>query len=70
MKRSAVIIDPICEQLRRRRVCAEMTREELAERLGYPADTIGRWERGNHSPSSLALQAWARSLGANVNLSE
>lgn len=57
-------VDPLCRSLRAARIIKEISRHDLAERLGYSADSIGRWERGEHSPSLRALRAWADSLDA------
>jgi len=45
-----------------------LTQAALAARLGVHANTVARWERGEHAPSVAHLIAWARQIGASVDL--
>lgn len=55
-------------QLCQARVAAGMTRNDLADKSGYPEMIIGRYERGETTPSLNALQDLANALGCELAL--
>ncbi len=59
-------VHPLCQQLWNLRVAKNITLTKLAEDLGYNPYTIGRWERGEASPTLCAVTDWAETLGAQV----
>jgi transcriptional regulator with XRE-family HTH domain len=52
--------------LRHLRVCAELSRPELARRVGLSPLTISDYERGRRTPSAAALGRLATALGVPV----
>lgn len=55
------------DQIRRLRVAAGLTQEQLAARLGYQGkQTVSGWETGRSTPPSERLQDLAEVLGATV----
>ncbi|MCZ8022852.1 MAG: helix-turn-helix transcriptional regulator [Cyclobacteriaceae bacterium] len=48
--------------LRRIRIVKKLSQEELAFRCGFPLSQIGRFERGERSPSISSLRTLARAL--------
>lgn len=50
------------------RVASGVTRNELADRSGYHEQIIGRYERGETTPSLRALTDLAQALGAEIDL--
>ena len=46
---------------------AELTQEELGEKLGVTNKTISRWENGNYMPDIEMLQLLAREFHVNIN---
>lgn len=55
------------ERLRRARVEADLTQEELAERIGVAPLTVGRYERGSQAPRPGHLKAIADATGRSVS---
>src|SRR5208337_1731143 len=51
-----------------RRISQEITRNELASRLGYRHDTIANWELGRTSPKIASVADWAQALGLQANV--
>ena len=49
------------------RVSHDLTREDLAARLGVPAETVAAWERGEESPNADHLVALASFYGVTVD---
>jgi transcriptional regulator with XRE-family HTH domain len=47
--------DRIAKVLRELRTTSGWTREEAAEAIGVPPDTLGKWERGQHAPKGYDL---------------
>ena len=63
------IEDQICKTLTWMRHKAEMTQEEMAERLGVSYVTIWNWENGVTFPPALAtLRRWASLVGAKLEI--
>ena len=52
--------------IRKARVHAGMTQEELADALGVTNGTVSRWETGKISPSVSNLKRLSQSLGVSV----
>jgi len=48
------------EEIKSMRKTLELTQDRLADRLGVHRITVVRWERGDTSPSGLALKALER----------
>ena len=46
---------------------AELTQEELGEKLGVTNKTISRWENGNYMPDIEMLQLLAKEFHVNIN---
>lgn len=57
---------PIIRQLWRAREIEGYARVDLAERMGYHAMMLGRWERGEATPSLRRLHDWADCLGFHI----
>lgn len=54
---------PVGRQLRVLRVLRDMSREQLARRLGVSVRTVIRWELGECTPSGLGARALSRWVG-------
>ena len=52
--------------LKTARVAANLTQQALADRLGKPQSTVGRWEIGAMSPGVDWLPKIAEALGCEV----
>ena len=46
---------------------AELTQEQLGEKLGVTNKTISRWENGNYMPDIEMLQLLAKEFHVNIN---
>ncbi len=46
---------------------AELTQEELGEKLGVTNKTVSRWENGNYMPDIEMLQLLAKEFHVNIN---
>ena len=53
-------------EVRRRRVQADLSQAELAEKAGTKANTIARMERGERGPSLSMAQALAFALRCRI----
>lgn len=49
--------------LRARRILAELSHLDLAERLGVGQSTVARWERGINEPERAQVKQLAKLLG-------
>jgi transcriptional regulator with XRE-family HTH domain len=56
------------ENIRRARDEAELTQEQLAERLGVETGVISKWERGRRMPRADAFMAMAELFGHEHDL--
>lgn len=54
-------------QIQRLRQGKELTRAELAKRLGVSRQRVGNWERGVNTPNLGVLPALSRELGVTVD---
>lgn len=61
---------PVCRELRRIRVGQQIAVADLADRVGSDRYTIGRWERGEMSPTLFNLTNWCDALGYTVGVIE
>lgn len=52
--------------IKRKRIDAKMTQEELANKLYVSCKTISRWEMGRGTPSVEILEPLARILGVSI----
>lgn len=43
-----------------------LTQKQMAERIGVPAPTLSRWEKGHHRPDTEWLLRLARALDVDV----
>lgn len=59
---------PLMLDLRRIRQRRRMSRKQLADKSGYGAVMIARWETGATTPSLFALSALCQVLGVKMNL--
>ncbi|MBF0588704.1 MAG: helix-turn-helix transcriptional regulator [Magnetococcales bacterium] len=55
------------KRLRERRKALKMSQAKLADKAGLARDTIGRYERGELSPSTEAFRALVIALNASAN---
>jgi transcriptional regulator with XRE-family HTH domain len=62
-KRSRTLLG---KRLRRARICAEISAEQLAKRLSYSVSQVLRWEWGDSEPPFETLQAVALVYGLTV----
>lgn len=60
--------DPVIQRLWDLREREGITRDQLAEKLGYAAVLIGRWERGEATPSLQRIKDWCQALGADLKV--
>lgn len=58
----------VIQSLVRLRVALGVTRNELSDRSGYHEVMIGRYERGETTPSLRVLCDLAQALGAEIDL--
>lgn len=58
----------VVRELRATRERRGIDRVQLAEELGYHHMMIGRWERGEATPSLQRLQDWADALGVQIGI--
>lgn len=58
----------VIRQLRRIREIKKMDRIVLSEALGYHLTMLGRWERGDSTPSLQRLQDWACALNYRIGI--
>lgn len=61
-------IPTIIDALRSARIKRNYSQERLAKVLGYDRFTIGRWERGEMSPTFGSLLNWCDILGFELTL--
>lgn len=54
--------------LRAAREAAGCTQAELAARLGVTQQAVARAERSDSNPTAALLEAWARALGARLQI--
>ena len=57
----------IGEVIRKYRKSADMTQEEMANRLGVTAPAVNKWENGNSYPDITLLAPIARLLGISTD---
>lgn len=60
----------IIRQLIRKREFAGITKQELADRLGYSFDTVYQWENGRIHPSFQSLMNWCQFFDVVPTLTE
>ncbi len=58
----------IGKNLANTRYAAGLTQADLAERLGVPTSTVGRWECGIRTPHIVFLPKLATALGISLQL--
>ncbi len=56
-------VDPIAEQLRRRRIALDLSQVELARKAGVARSTISGGEKGTHSYNLTTARALAQAMG-------
>ena len=66
----SVELDPLVFELRKRRFDAGLSALGLADRMGYSADAIRRWESGVGFPTYRALLDWCQALGVGLTIQE
>jgi transcriptional regulator with XRE-family HTH domain len=60
----------LAERLRSARLRAGITGVQLAEANGWPASKISKLENGRQSPTTLDIQAWTTTCGAETEADE
>lgn len=63
-------VDPVMTELRARRLELGLTQDDLADRIGISAFTVGRGEQGKVSPTLRTLRDWAKALGMKLTLED
>lgn len=61
-------ITGIAARLATRRKQAGVCRKKIANEVGVQVRTLGSWERGERSPTLKHAVDWARSLGAEIEM--
>lgn len=56
------------EVIREARLLAELSQQELAERVGVPRSSIARWERGTVEPGFDTARRLLRACGFDLSL--
>ena len=56
----------LSEKLTQLRLKKELSQEELAEKLGVPAETISNWEKGTAVPKERELTGLSEILGVTT----
>ena len=56
-------VEFVSQRIRKARLQADLTQEDLAERTGLPQSHISRLENGRHSPSRITLEKIAEATG-------
>ena len=69
MKQARIHLE-IVEDLREVRRRQRLRRDVLAEIMGYHWQTVGRWERGESTPSCQALHDWCEALGLKLRVEQ
>lgn len=54
-------------RLRELRKSKGLTQSQLAEKVGYGSDTVGKWERGDREPSTSSLINLADIINCSVD---
>ncbi len=66
MRKNAKLTKTICKRIREFRHEAEMTQEDLAEKVGVSRVYIGYVEQGRNTPSLEILEKIAKALRKNI----
>lgn len=66
MRKNAKLTKTICKRIRKFRHEAEMTQEDLAEKVGVSRVYIGYVEQGRNTPSLDILEKIAKSLKVSI----
>lgn len=53
-------------RLKAARIIANLTRAQLAEKVGVHTDTVAHWERGHHPPNADRLALVAHITGTPI----
>ena len=56
-----------CLKLQQKRMELEITRPEMAERLGIQLSVFSKWERGDRCPHPFDLMRWLAELDINLS---
>ena len=59
-------IHPLIKFLIARRLYRGISRVKLSQAIGCADDSIGDWERGEHTPRMDNLVAWCQALGVRL----
>ena len=62
--------DGIVNRLRKARVKAGITQQDVAERMGIAQTAVSRLEIGAHSPSLDMVERYAEALGCRLKIEE
>jgi transcriptional regulator with XRE-family HTH domain len=54
------------ERIKRARLAASLTQEQLARATGVASITVSRWERGKHEPLEHQYERLAKALGVEI----
>lgn len=57
----------IPETMKHYRALRDLTLQDIAEEIGVAISTVGRWERGESTPSAVDANALARALRISVS---
>lgn len=66
MRKNAKLTKTICKRIRKFRHEAEMTQEDLAEKVGVSRVYIGYVEQGRNTPSLEILEKIAKALKISI----
>ncbi len=66
MRKNAKLTKTICKRIRKFRHEAEMTQEDLAEKVGISRVYIGYVEQGRNTPSLEILEKIAKALKISI----
>jgi DNA-binding XRE family transcriptional regulator len=58
----------IAARLTTRRKTSKLCRKQIAHEVGVTIRALGSWERGERSPTLKHAVAWARALGAEIEM--
>jgi transcriptional regulator with XRE-family HTH domain len=64
----AKLYDHIAATIRRLRREEKWSQEELAEKVGEPANTISRWETATYKPSAEQLESLAKLFDESITV--
>jgi transcriptional regulator with XRE-family HTH domain len=69
MKKEGLDFKGLGQALERARKASELSRVELARRIGTSASAVYQMERGIYNPTLLFLDRYAKGLGVRIEMS-